>query len=65
MNELKRDKTTFEVQQIIYLLIKSGAVDLRKTPETSRQFITNILNEWSEDWKKEFLRNGNSNENPA
>ena len=59
------DKTTFEVQQIIYLLVKTASLDLSHMTPGQRRFVFETMDEWSEEWKKELRQNGNNNETSA
>lgn len=62
---LREDKTILQIQQMLFLLFKTGVVDLQKASPNTRRFIESVLKEWGEEWRKEAKPNGNTNENPA
>lgn len=56
-----------QIQQILFLLIKTGVVDLNAAPPKTIKFVEGVMDEWKEEWRKEINENGriNNNSNPA
>lgn len=61
------EKKVSEIQQILFLLIKTGVVNLNAAPPNTIKFVESVMDEWKEEWRKEMNENGrhNNNSNPA
>lgn len=56
-----------QIQQVLFLLIKTGVVDLNAAPPKTIKFVESVMDEWKEEWRKEINESGrlNNNSNPA
>lgn len=45
-------RVALETQQMIFLLLKTGCVDLSKLTDGQRAFFDKTLESWADDWRK-------------
>ena len=61
------EKKVSQIQQVLFLLIKTGVVNLNAAPPNTIKFVESVMDDWKEEWRKEMNENGrfNNNSNPA